>query len=806
MLERSMFPFKILLLLLISNVYHTGTHATKEVVNLNSIYDDKIHHLQKRMDLQICLGQFDVHKNTIIRTGESQAIGGKYLQGLELDTMEECQRLCCETESCDVYIFESKKDGYCYLFECGTPENFHCKFTRHANYTSAVLTPVIRHGIEVTTPHPIMQHKSSSGISQQEWELSNLKIKPEVREKPEEIGLPAIGAVNGVISNGSIKKSLGTDGGQETKVNASTQCGRFQFACHSGECIAIYNACDGIPQCEDGSDEGPECSGANNKLTSNPKSSPDATISNKEPANNPSLSQYQPTLMQQSVQQQLQSMQQPSHSVPATGLVAPIPMVNNREDPTVWETRKIVSGTPIGGVSGNNGGNPDLQNMNPLPSVGNPISDGFTAYVNNRKTNNEIYSAPIAPADMTGGLGTNAASTLEQSGLYVPHMTSGGANYSIPSSTLIFDAIPKSSNVLGNPDLQNMNPLPSVGNPISDGFTAYVNNRKTNNEIYSAPIAPADMTGGLGTNAASTLEQSGLYVPHMTVQDQNNVFSQQNILLPPPPPPPPAPLNSNWQQQAILNQQKKQQQLQQQQQQQNLPMSQQQQITLPQGPTYVMQTDGNVVSQQQAHQQSAQITVPSLAQQQQQQQQQQLQPQGDSKTTATGSLNPSSSLGQSAVKSDDSDEYDDSEEKSTEPPKKHKHKKTKSKSKDLQKTQEAMDEKHVNQLQQLQQQDVTATKTVMNSMKPAKTDASSPVHEQYEIIHQNMALEFRDHDGQSERPGGAVLSLTLGLLITAALAILIGCRMRTVGRRARRMGGKTPYSHEADFLVNGMYL
>lgn len=37
-------------------------------------------------------------------------------------------------------------------------------------------------------------------------------------------------------------------------------CGRFQFTCHSGECIAVYNACDGIPQCEDGSDEGPEVS------------------------------------------------------------------------------------------------------------------------------------------------------------------------------------------------------------------------------------------------------------------------------------------------------------------------------------------------------------------------------------------------------------------------------------------------------------------------------------------------------------------------------------------------------------------
>lgn len=37
------------------------------------------------------------------------------------------------------------------------------------------------------------------------------------------------------------------------------KCSRFQFECRStSECIAIYNACDGIPQCADGSDEAPE--------------------------------------------------------------------------------------------------------------------------------------------------------------------------------------------------------------------------------------------------------------------------------------------------------------------------------------------------------------------------------------------------------------------------------------------------------------------------------------------------------------------------------------------------------------------
>lgn len=40
---------------------------------------------------------------------------------------------------------------------------------------------------------------------------------------------------------------------------SARKCSRWQFECHSsGECIAIYNACDGIPQCQDGSDEDPK--------------------------------------------------------------------------------------------------------------------------------------------------------------------------------------------------------------------------------------------------------------------------------------------------------------------------------------------------------------------------------------------------------------------------------------------------------------------------------------------------------------------------------------------------------------------
>lgn len=45
----------------------------------------------------------------------------------------------------------------------------------------------------------------------------------------------------------------------------------------------------------------------------------------------------------------------------------------------------------------------------------------------------------------------------------------------------------------------------------------------------------------------------------------------------------------------------------------------------------------------------------------------------------------------------------------------------------------------------------------------------------------------------------------VGIIVTAALAVLVGCRATVIRRRARR-GGKSQYAHDADFLVNGMYL
>lgn len=58
--------------------------------------------------LFVFLGRFDVQRDMIIRTEESRAMGARFLDHADLGSQEECLRLCCETDECDVFVFEEK--------------------------------------------------------------------------------------------------------------------------------------------------------------------------------------------------------------------------------------------------------------------------------------------------------------------------------------------------------------------------------------------------------------------------------------------------------------------------------------------------------------------------------------------------------------------------------------------------------------------------------------------------------------------------------------------------------------------------
>lgn len=62
-------------------------------------------------DYRMCLESFDVHRDKIIKTQDSRDMGAKYLSVTDVETQLDCLKYCCETERCDVFIFEEKVGG-----------------------------------------------------------------------------------------------------------------------------------------------------------------------------------------------------------------------------------------------------------------------------------------------------------------------------------------------------------------------------------------------------------------------------------------------------------------------------------------------------------------------------------------------------------------------------------------------------------------------------------------------------------------------------------------------------------------------
>lgn len=44
----------------------------------------------------------------IIKTEESRQLGAKFLESADSLSKVECLHLCCETENCDVFVYEEK--------------------------------------------------------------------------------------------------------------------------------------------------------------------------------------------------------------------------------------------------------------------------------------------------------------------------------------------------------------------------------------------------------------------------------------------------------------------------------------------------------------------------------------------------------------------------------------------------------------------------------------------------------------------------------------------------------------------------
>lgn len=61
------------------------------------------------VDLQTCVDNFEIQRDQIIRTQDSKRMGAVNLAVKDVLTRDECLRLCCETDKCDVFVFEEKQ-------------------------------------------------------------------------------------------------------------------------------------------------------------------------------------------------------------------------------------------------------------------------------------------------------------------------------------------------------------------------------------------------------------------------------------------------------------------------------------------------------------------------------------------------------------------------------------------------------------------------------------------------------------------------------------------------------------------------
>lgn len=168
-----------------------------------------------------CLDNFEVNEKLIIRMNDSIDLGAVFLNATELDTFKFCLKYCCETPLCNTAVWD-QKSGSCFLFDCGSPDDFYCLFDPINTYMSGVLM-VDRHAFESISRAHNEKHEN---------QLQTLGFND--------------GPLQVVPKKGYASKPRVT-------------CGTFQFACRNGvECVAVYDTCNSIPQCSDGSDEDPE--------------------------------------------------------------------------------------------------------------------------------------------------------------------------------------------------------------------------------------------------------------------------------------------------------------------------------------------------------------------------------------------------------------------------------------------------------------------------------------------------------------------------------------------------------------------
>ncbi|XP_050688172.1 proline-rich protein 12-like isoform X3 [Eriocheir sinensis] len=682
-----------------------------------------------------CLEEFEVSESTIIRTADSRVLGAEFLNVTDVGNREDCLTLCCATRYCNVAVFEEKRSGSCYLFNCGRPEDLKCQFTGHSYYTSAVLR-VNRQKLELGLWSEQSQHEAeltnlSKGLGDMEEAMPgprarNLSPTTPSQQSPPPPPPPTPSRVTSPTTTTTSTTSTTTTTTTTKPTLPPRKCSRFQFECHSGECIAIYNVCDGIPQCRDNSDEDPklEC---------------------------PSVS----TEGASSVSRRL--------------------------------GEGIDAGGPVQGGGGGGGGGGPWDNGGPARDMSQGMYDG--RIFRNRPTILENYGG-YQQSGSAGGIGSGGRALEDEGAGY------GGRGRGAPS---YFDAKTRPA-WTGGPYNTGEGGARGGGGGGGGSGGDYLGNPEMRPPFrypdYGPPRYPAQPQPRLPQQPQQPLQQQYLQPsPH-----QQQPLQQQQQ----PPPPPPQP----------------------QQQQQQLLASQMNSnpVWMDRPGGYAPQ-GGLVSAPKDLHEQMQDLHHHHVPLQQQGQeypqqlaggapQQEMTQLGGGLRNTEMGMGGGGNGRGQQGgggVPRGSSGASSSSLASSPVPP---------------------------STQPQGGGQNTTTTNTTTNNNNGGggsgsggdgkatdgaggsgaeggkKSEVVSSQQHLVKAAHASLArlevnleeLEVgaREQDAQAS---GAVLALAMGVCITALLVVLVGCRLREVKRRLRRhRGPRSPYAHDADYLVNGMYL
>ncbi|CAH8496579.1 unnamed protein product [Schistosoma intercalatum] len=173
-----------------------------------------------------CGKNFQFKPNRIILTQKSISAGAKFLKKLKVSSFKECYFMCCNTNECSTAIFESKATQSCFMFDCRQPGQ--CFYSSHSNYDTIVL--------EESNGNQSLKNKV--GLNQH-CDSNNLCDE-----------------VKTICSDGICICQSGWIAKKGSCVQSVCKSPELQFQCDdSSTCVAIYDKCNGIVECPDGSDE-----------------------------------------------------------------------------------------------------------------------------------------------------------------------------------------------------------------------------------------------------------------------------------------------------------------------------------------------------------------------------------------------------------------------------------------------------------------------------------------------------------------------------------------------------------------------